>query len=49
MNDNQETTVTLNGKQLTVEQFNEEKTKLQEKKIKVVETETNTYKTRLEG
>ena len=45
--ENTETKINLNGKELTVEQFEEEKKRLTEKKVKIVEVATNTYKTRL--
>ena len=45
--ENTETKINLNGKKLTVEQFEEEKKRLTEKKVKIVEVATNTYKTRL--
>lgn len=38
----------INGKELTLEEFNQEKNKLLEKKIKLVEVSKNEYKTRLE-
>lgn len=41
-------TIELNGKQLTIEQFEEEKKKLQEQNIKIVEIKNNIYRTRLE-
>lgn len=42
--------ITLNGKEITPEQLNEEKKKLQEKKdIKLVEVSPNNFVTRLLG
>ena len=41
-------TIELNGKQLTQEEFEEEKKKLQEQNMKLVEVSNNVYKTRLE-
>lgn len=40
--------VSLNGKEMTKEEFEEEKKRLQEKKIQIVETENGVYKTRLQ-
>ena len=39
--------ITLNGKSMTAEQFEEEKKSLMEKKIQIVEVGKNTYTTRL--
>ena len=39
--------IILNGKEMTKEEFEIEKKKLEEKKIKIVECGPNTYKTRL--
>lgn len=39
--------ITLNGKVMTVEQFEEEKKSLTEKKIQVVNVGKNTYTTRM--
>ena len=39
--------ITLNGKTLTAEQFEQEKKSLTEKKIQLVEVGKNTYTTRL--
>lgn len=47
MSDQQQATVTLNGKIYTQEEFQKEKERLQELKIKLVESGPNTYKTRL--
>lgn len=41
-------TIELNGKQLTLDEFEKEKTRLTEQKIKLVEVTKNVYKTRLE-
>ena len=40
--------VILNGKTMTVEQFEEEKKSLTEKKIQIVEVGKNTYTTRMQ-
>lgn len=47
-NMSEEITITLNGKTYTKEQFEEEKKRLEEKKITIIECGANTYKTRLE-
>lgn len=39
--------VTLNGKTMTVEEFENEKKSLTEKKIQIVETSKNNYVTRM--
>lgn len=39
--------ITLNGKVMTVEQFEEEKKSLMEKKIQVINVAKNTYTTRM--
>jgi len=40
--------IELNGKQLTVEEFEEEKKRIQEQHMKLVEVTDKVYKTRLE-
>jgi hypothetical protein len=40
--------IELNGKQLTKEEFEEEKKRIQEQHMKLVEVTDNVYKTRLE-
>ncbi len=46
MEENKEN-VTLNGKQMSFEEFENEKKSLTEKKIQIVETSKNTYVTRM--
>ena len=46
MEENKEN-VTLNGKQMSLEEFENEKKSLTEKKIQIVETSKNTYVTRM--
>lgn len=41
--------IILNGKELTEEEFLEEKKKAEEKGIKLVEVSPNQYRTKLEG
>lgn len=40
--------IVFNGKEISKEQFEQEKRKLEEKKMKLVEISPNNYKTRLE-
>ena len=42
-----ENKITLNGKQMSVEDFENEKKSLIEKKVKIVEVEKNIYVTRM--
>ena len=42
-----ENKITLNGKQMSVEDFENEKKSLTEKKVKIVEVEKNVYVTRM--
>lgn len=46
--DKENNLIELNGKQLTLEEFEQEKKKLQEHHMKLVEVSKNVYKTRLE-
>lgn len=41
-------TIELNGKQLTLDEFEKEKTRLAEQKMKLIEVAKGVYKTRLE-
>lgn len=45
--ENENKTVTLNGKQMSKSEFENEKNRLIEKKIQIVETSKNTYVTRM--
>ena len=47
MEENTEKKVTLNGKEITEKEFEQEKQKLQEKKMQLVEVSPNNYKTRM--
>lgn len=40
--------IILNGKEMSKEEFEQEKKKLTEKKVKIVEVSPNNYKTKLE-
>lgn len=45
--ENEKTTVTLNGKTMSIEEFETEKKRLVEKKVQIIETSKNNYVTRM--